>query len=57
MSTATPSTPPPFRAIADLVREHARQRPQATALADDQDTLSWAQLDAAMDRVASIISV
>lgn len=53
MSTATPSTPPPFRAIADLVREHARQRPRATALADDQDTLSWAQLDAAMDRVAA----
>ena len=53
MSTATPSTPPPFRAIADLVREHARQRPQATALADDQDTLSWAQLDAAMDCVAA----
>ena len=53
MSIATPSTPPPFRAIADLVREHARQRPQATALADDQDTLSWAQLDAAMDRVAA----
>ena len=52
MSTPTPALPP-FRAIADLVREHAHQRPQAPALADDHESLTWAQLDAAMDRVAA----
>ena len=53
MSTPTPTSLPPFRTIPDLVREHARQRPQALALADEHGRLNWAQLDAAMDRVAA----
>lgn len=52
----TPSTTtalPPFRSLSDLVREHARQRPQALAMCDDESTLSWAQLDQLVDSVAA----
>lgn len=44
---------PPFRRVADLLREHAQQRPQASALADDDTALNWAALDALVDRVAA----
>lgn len=44
---------PAFRAIADLIREHAMARPHQAALSDDAQTLDWAALDAAMDRVAA----
>ena len=44
---------PPFRALPDLVREHARQRPQALAMCDDEIALTWAQLDQLVDSVAA----
>ena len=52
----TPSTTaalPPFRTLSDLVREHARQRPQALAMCDDESALTWAQLDQLVDSVAA----
>ncbi|MBA2674260.1 AMP-binding protein [Ramlibacter sp.] len=45
--------PPPFRAIADLVREHAAARPADAALRQGAHSLGWAELDALMDRVAA----
>jgi long-chain acyl-CoA synthetase len=49
-----PSTAaPPFRAIPDLVREHALARPAQTALIQGERSVSWAQLDAMADRVAA----
>lgn len=45
--------PPAFRNIADLIAEHARERPSAIALAQDGTRLSYAELDGFMDRVAA----
>jgi long-chain acyl-CoA synthetase len=45
----------PFTVIADLVREHARQRPEHPALSDNAQTLSYAALNALMDRVAAAL--
>lgn len=45
----------PFLLIADLVREHALERPGAPALRDADQTLSWSALDALMDRVAAAL--
>jgi long-chain acyl-CoA synthetase len=45
----------PFTVIADLVREHAEERPGAPALKDGAETLSYAALDAMMNRVASAL--
>ena len=54
MNTAATSTAqPPFRTVSELLRENARLRPQASALADDDTALGWAQLDALVDRVAA----
>ncbi|MEZ0306799.1 MAG: class I adenylate-forming enzyme family protein [Ramlibacter sp.] len=44
---------PPFRAIADLVREHAAARPRQRALVQGDRSVTWAQLDAMADRVAA----
>ncbi|MDP3761039.1 MAG: class I adenylate-forming enzyme family protein [Ramlibacter sp.] len=44
---------PPFRAIADLVREHARNRPHQRALVQGERRVTWAQVDAMADRVAA----
>jgi long-chain acyl-CoA synthetase len=44
---------PPFRAIADLVREHALARPGHLALVQGERSVTWAQLDAMTDRVAA----
>ena len=44
-----------FRAIADLVREHAACRPHGAALRQDERGLSYAALDALMDRVAAAL--
>ncbi|PJI99045.1 acyl-CoA synthetase (AMP-forming)/AMP-acid ligase II [Acidovorax sp. 69] len=44
---------PPFRRVSDLLRDNAGQRPGASALADDDAALNWAQLDALVDRVAA----
>ena len=41
-----------FRSIADVVREHAAARPHQSALVQDDRRLTFAQLDALMDRVA-----
>jgi long-chain acyl-CoA synthetase len=48
-----PLPDPPFRTITDLIREHARARPAQPALLADDDRLSYAELDAVMDRIAA----
>jgi long-chain acyl-CoA synthetase len=45
--------PLPFRAIADLAREHAFARPAQTALVHGDRSVTWSQLNAMMDRVAA----
>lgn len=45
----------PFATIAECVRRHARERPAAPALADDDTALNYAELDALMDRVAAAL--
>jgi acyl-CoA synthetase (AMP-forming)/AMP-acid ligase II len=52
-SFTPPSAPLPFRAIADLVREHARSRPHGRALAQAERSVTWGQLDAMVDRIAA----
>ncbi len=47
------TTPAPFRDLPAQVAEHARQRPQATALVVGDVRLSYASLDALADRVAA----
>ena len=42
-----------FGAIADLVRQHAAQAPFRRALVQGTDSLSYAELDALIDRVAA----
>lgn len=44
-----------FGQIAQLIRLHASHRPDAPALHDGSDALSWKQLDALMDRVAAAL--
>jgi acyl-CoA synthetase (AMP-forming)/AMP-acid ligase II len=51
LSATTP--PPPFQAIADLVREHASRRAMQTALVQGRRAVTWGQLDAMVDRVAA----
>ena len=53
MSPAPSSDPPPFRAITDLIREHAQARPQRAALIQGDAQLDYATLDRLMDRVAA----
>ncbi|HMX17237.1 MAG TPA: class I adenylate-forming enzyme family protein [Rhodocyclaceae bacterium] len=43
----------PFAALPDLIREHAAANPRRAALIQDDRRLSYAELDAAMDRVAA----
>ena len=45
--------PLPFARIADVVREHARARPSQAALVGGAERLTYAELDASMDRVAA----
>jgi acyl-CoA synthetase (AMP-forming)/AMP-acid ligase II len=45
----------PYRTLSDLVREHARARPGQAALVQGEDVLSYAALDALMDRVAATL--
>ncbi|MBI1250244.1 MAG: AMP-binding protein [Alphaproteobacteria bacterium] len=42
-----------FGLVSDLVRAHARQRPDAPALMQDDAVLSYGALDALMDRIAA----
>jgi acyl-CoA synthetase (AMP-forming)/AMP-acid ligase II len=44
---------PDFNALPELIAEHARLRPGATAVVCGDDRLDYAALDAAMDRVAA----
>jgi acyl-CoA synthetase (AMP-forming)/AMP-acid ligase II len=44
---------PAFGVITDLIRLHAQQQPQRAALIDPSHQLSYAQLDALMDRIAA----
>jgi non-ribosomal peptide synthetase component E (peptide arylation enzyme) len=44
---------PPFRAVPDLVREHATVRPQHPALVQGAQVIRYGELDALMDRVAA----
>ena len=45
-----------FGVIAELVRLHARQTPRHLALVDEERRLTYAELDALMDRVAAACS-
>jgi acyl-CoA synthetase (AMP-forming)/AMP-acid ligase II len=45
----------PFATYAELIREQARTRPGHPALIQDQRTVSFATLDAMMDRVAATL--
>lgn len=44
-----------FATLSELIRLHARQQPQRRALVQDEHSLSYAELDAAMDRVAAAL--
>jgi long-chain acyl-CoA synthetase len=46
---------PDFETLPDLIAAHARARPGASALACGDERLSYAALDAAMDRVAATL--
>jgi long-chain acyl-CoA synthetase len=50
---ALPVDVPPFRAIADLVREHAFVRPAQPALIQGDRAVTWAQLNTMADRIAA----
>jgi len=44
---------PPFRAIADMVREQAAARPEAPAIVQGERCLAWGELDRLADRIAA----
>ena len=50
--TPTPADPS-FRAVPDLIREHAAARPRQPALVQGEQLIDYATLDALMDRVAA----
>ena len=53
-ATVPTTTPDPaYRTLSDLIRQHAREQPARTALLQDEVRLSYAELDALMDRVAA----
>lgn len=45
----------PFAALPDLIREHAAENPGRTALVQEDRRLSYAELDAGMDRLAATL--
>ena len=47
----------PFGTLPALIRAHAVERPHHPALVQDERTLDYAALDAAMDRVAARLSL
>ena len=58
MITSTPAPPAPnaeFRDLASLIAGHARLRPGELAVRMAEATFSYAELDAAMDRVAATL--
>ena len=52
-ATPAPAGLPPFRAIPDVLREHARSRPAHLALRQGDVRRTWGELDARMDRIAA----
>ena len=50
-----PSPDPPYQAIAERIRQHARTQPERSALVQGEAGLSYAALDALMDRVAATL--
>lgn len=50
-----PAPEPSFCALPDLIREHAHLRPDHPALRDERTALSYAELDALMDRIAAAL--
>ena len=50
---SSPAFDLPFRALPDLIREHARARPQQAALVQGDECIGYAELDRLMDRVAA----
>ncbi len=48
-----PTADPAYRTLAGLIRQHARERPHSPALQQGDERLSYAELDALMDRVAA----
>ncbi len=55
MSSEPTPADAPFRLLAELIREHARARPAQPALVQGDDVLSYAALDALMDRIAAAL--
>jgi long-chain acyl-CoA synthetase len=53
ITVTAPAAPLPFRAIADLVREHAWARPAQRALVQGERSVTWAQVNAMADRIAA----
>ncbi|MFW2852136.1 class I adenylate-forming enzyme family protein [Sphingomonas sp. TX0543] len=45
----------PFGLLPDLIRHHARSQPEKLAIADGDTQISYAELDRAMDRVATAL--
>lgn len=45
----------PFQTLSDMIAAHAAARPEAAALIQDGQGLSYAELDALMDRVAAAV--
>ena len=45
--------PPPFRTVADCVREHAARAPRSIALVQGERRLTYGELDGLMERVAA----
>ncbi|MGE4052187.1 MAG: class I adenylate-forming enzyme family protein, partial [Piscinibacter sp.] len=45
----------PFDTLPALIARHAAARPHAPALADDDDSLSYGELDVLMDRIAAAL--
>jgi long-chain acyl-CoA synthetase len=54
-TTTTTAVDPDFRAVPDLVREHATARPRQAALVQGDECLDYGTLDALMDRVAAAL--
>jgi long-chain acyl-CoA synthetase len=54
LTAAAPATESlPFRAIADLVREHAWARPSQRAAVQGERSVTWAQVNFMVDRIAA----
>ena len=55
MAATSTALLPPFVSLSDLIRDHARRAPQSPALNDGKLALTYAELDARMDRVAAAL--